>query len=290
MNASVQVNNLNAVLDYDNTLDDSYLRNSTGQIGLNFGGVSLSDFDANELLNFSGGGMGFDIGFTYEWRPKVSSNENQSSIRYQNKYKFRGGISVLDIGSLRFDRNPSESGAYQMDITGTERFYLNTLTDVDLNEFNSVLQQYPQYFIPAAQNTDTRYKTKMPTTLQLDADYYVGKGFYVNGALQLPFNKKTQFDIIRSYTNFMITPRYEGRSFGFYLPLSFHELSGFNAGASIRLGPLFFGSASILTALFSNSKQVDAHFGLRFGVLHAKNKQGRKNPKTKELVPTAPIQ
>ena len=69
---------------------------------------------------------------------------------------------------------------------------------------------------------------------------------------------------------------------GIYLPVNYNELTSFNAGLSVRLGPLFVGSGSLLTAMLGESKQADFHFGLRFGGLQ-KNKAKKGNKKDKQL-------
>jgi hypothetical protein len=40
-----------------------------------------------------------------------------------------------------------------------------------------------------------------------------------------------------------------------------------NAGLSLRLGPLFIGSGSVLSALVGSSKQADVYVGFHFGRL-----------------------
>ncbi|HJU45856.1 MAG TPA: hypothetical protein VJ647_03685, partial [Chitinophagaceae bacterium] len=72
------------------------------------------------------------------------------------------------------------------------------------------------------------------------------------------------------YNGFAVTPRFEGKAVGVYVPVNYNELTKLNAGVSFRFGPLFVGSGSVLTALFGNSKQADFHFGIRFGGLQKK--------------------
>ncbi|MEI9933404.1 MAG: thrombospondin type 3 repeat-containing protein [Ferruginibacter sp.] len=84
------------------------------------------------------------------------------------------------------------------------------------------------------------------------------------------------------------------RSFALAIPLTIQELSGFNAGVSLRVGPLFLGSGSILSTLFrGDTKQADFHFGLSVGVLEKRKKQKYKEPKEPTIIedvkPVAPI-
>ena len=102
-------------------------------------------------------------------------------------------------------------------------------------------------------------------------DYHLHRGFYAQLAAQLPLQKEEAFNSI-SYTSVTFTPRYEGRAIGVYLPVNYNSLTQLNAGVSLRMGPLFVGSGSLLTAVLGDSKQADVHVGLHFAGLHSKNK------------------
>jgi hypothetical protein len=51
-----------------------------------------------------------DIGVVYEWRPKHANfkydmdGETNLWRRYENKYKLRAGLSLLDMGSMKFTK------------------------------------------------------------------------------------------------------------------------------------------------------------------------------------------
>lgn len=55
----------------------------------------------------------------------------------------------------------------------------------------------------------------------------------------------------------------------------------------MRLGPLFIGSGSVLTALLGDSRQADVHIGLRFGGLQKnkvkKQEKAHRKAERKEL-------
>src|SRR5690606_1169318 len=86
------------------------------------------------------------------------------------------------------------------------------------------------------------------------------------------------------YNGFTATPRFEGRAFGIYVPINYNDLTKLNAGVSLRMGPLFVGSGSVLTALMGESKQADFHIGIlirRLQYNEAKVKQPKKKKATK---------
>jgi hypothetical protein len=101
----------------------------------------------------------------------------------------------------------------------------------------------------------------------LTADCHILNKFYAELAGQMSVVSKTNIYSSFYYQSLTLTPRYEGRRIGFALPINYNELTNFNVGLALRLGPCFIGSGSFLTALMDKSKQADFHFGFKFGGL-----------------------
>ncbi|CAL1516592.1 DUF5723 family protein [Chitinophaga sp. MM2321] len=261
---SINIDRLHATMDVDEAQQDTYLTNASGRIGMNFSGINMSDFKVEDVTRTTGRGFGADLGLVYEYRPDSEISANKGL----NKYKFRFGLSLVDFGKIKYEKDMSRSGSYAINIPANQNFYMSSLEGVQLDNYNTELAKYPQYFTADSDNSNTGYSISLPTTLQLDGDYHIHHSFYVNVGVQLaltsgenkPYN--TQY-----YSGFSITPRYDGRIFGFFLPVSYNALTKMNAGASVRVGPLFFGSGSVLSALFGSSHQVDGFLGIRFGGL-----------------------
>ena len=112
----------------------------------------------------------------------------------------------------------------------------------------------------------------LPTTLRFNVDYHLSQGWYINGGAQISMvsNSSSKPYNTAYYNGFSLTPRFEGRGFGFYVPVAYNQLSKLAAGVGLRFGPLFLGTGSGLTALLGTSKQADAYVGLRIGGLHKK--------------------
>jgi hypothetical protein len=285
-NGYLNIDKLKATIDEDPVTEEGYLQNASGRLQLGLGGINISDFDVDKLTSFQSTGFGGDIGFVYEFRPdhekyKLDSNSWRRDL---NKYKFRIGLALLDIGSVKYERDIQRSGAYDINVAGTEKLYLGQFDDVEIDSLKKFFDNNPQYFTPATGNNEKNYKVGLPTTLHIDADYHFHRGFYVNlsGQLSLVNTKNKPYNS-QYYSSFSLTPRYEGRAIGLYVPLSYNKLTNFNAGISLRMGPLFIGSGSVLTALISDSKQADVYVGLRFGGLQKDQvkKSGKKEKKTK---------
>ncbi|MGV3547209.1 MAG: DUF5723 family protein [Pedobacter sp.] len=261
-NAYVNISKLKATLTQDPTTEDVYLRDATGGLELGTAGVSLDNFEPSELTQFKSTGFGFDLGFVYEFRP----DQKEGSNRRGNQYKLRVGASLTDIGAIKYEKNRNNSGGYKLDITGAEALNLEELSNQPIDGLKDYFDSKPQYFTPLNTSGDN-YNVSLPTMFNLDVDYKVFKGFYVNAAANVnvaksdatkPFNS-------RYYNSFTATPRIETTALGLFVPISYNELTNLNAGLAVKLGPLFFGSGSAITAVLSDAKQADFFFGIRFG-------------------------
>ncbi len=266
-NAFVGVSKLNATLTQENIaqVPKVYLTNTTGRLEVGFGGINFSDFEPDKFLKMESSGFGADLGLVYEYRPSGLIG------RDQNKYKFKVGVSLLDLGSITYQKDMQRSGSYDLGITGSEKLLVDSLGSVDLNDYNAFFKSKPQYFTPTTSNSETSYSVSLPTTLNIDLDYRLHKGFYVSASGMFSMVKKGgKLQNSMYYSTFNVTPRFESRVFGVFLPITYNELTQLNAGLSVRLGPLFVGSGSLLSAMIGDSKQADVHIGLRFGSLQKK--------------------
>ena len=279
-NAYINIDKLNTTIDND-PANSAFMTNANGKIGLGFGGINISDLNAQDLLKFKSTGIGGDIGFVYEFRPDSNStrlSETGDYRRDMNKYKFRLGLAILDIGSINYKRDVTRSGAYSIHIPNGQRFYFSSLSNTGVDNFKDTLDKYPQFFTADASAGSSSYRVSLPTTLQVDADYHLHEGFYISLAGQLALAKNSSKAFNSQYFNAIaITPRFEGRAFGIYVPFAYNALTKITSGVSLRLGPFFVGSGSILSAALGSSKQADLFFGMRFGGLQKNiEKKNRK--------------
>ena len=203
-----------------------------------------------------GTGKALDLGFVYEYRPNF---EEKTGLKDENKYKYKLGFSVTDIGSINFD--PTNVKTY--DVT-------KTISEADYNNQNISGLLDSRYSKIATSNQTTYI---LPTALHLNFDWNMHKKFYLNFNADQKLTKTNAVNTNTIVNNYSLTPRYESKWFTFSLPISLMEYSGFQAGAGFRLGPLFLGSSSVLTNLVSNnSKTVDIYAGLKIPIYQGKMK------------------
>lgn len=267
-NSYVQLDQLSGTIT-NNPLDPNspiYLApGSKGTIGLGISG-NIGSFTPSDLLRSSSNGFGADLGVVYEYREGTNK---------RHPYKYRLALSLLDIGSIKFNRDLARSGTFNMLVTSIPGFNLQTLQGLSFDGYKQVLSSNPN-FTPAPNNNNPTISVSLPTSLQLYGDVHLVNNLYLSAGTQIALSNRSNPENPFVYSGFTVTPRYEGKALGLYLPVNYNSLTQLTMGATLRLGPLFVGSGSILSALFTQSKQADIHAGLHLGILkRTKNKTTR---------------
>lgn len=232
---------------------------SRGVIGLGISG-SMGSLSPSDLLKSSSNGFGADLGVVYEYRDRSD---------YKHPYKYRLSASLLDLGSIKYQRDLNRSATYTMLVTSIPGFNLTSLQGISLDNYKQVLSTNPN-FTPAANNNDPALTVSLPTSLQLYGDVNLKGNLYLSAGTQISLSNKKNPENPFVYSGFTLTPRYEGKGVGLYMPVNYNSLSKLSIGTTLRLGPLYLGSGSIISALFSQSKQADVHLGFHIGILKRK--------------------
>ncbi|WP_337964778.1 DUF5723 family protein [uncultured Flavobacterium sp.] len=198
-------------------------------------------------FNTAFGGVGLDLGFTYEYRTNCHTCRG-------NRYKFKAAVSVTDIGKLNY-KNIIEN---TYDLTGK-------VTQADLDNADNIFDFFNSNYTKIA--TRKGVQANLPTTLHSNFDWNIDQRFYLNlsGDFGLIDAQKMNGTAIANSVTF--TPRYETRQFSFYVPVTWMQYSGTQIGTGFRAGPLFIGSGSLISNLFSNnSKACNLYVGLKLPI------------------------
>lgn len=200
-------------------------------------------------------GFGFDFGVVYEWRPKYADYkydmDGQTGLwrRDQNKYKLKVGISVSDLGYIKYAKGKgSNNFTINLDSIRFRQLPTDTAYPVygfDQNVIDSLSIQ---------REIKGTYKVYMPTTLSFQIDYNIWKDFYINLTPNFAFQYKNQEAKVHDWTTVSLTPRWDHRWFGVSIPVSYSSFYAksdqpFGVGACLRLGPLTVGSNRVFTYL-----------------------------------------
>ncbi len=272
-----QATNLNIAYDADGTVINTPggafttgSLDSRGQIG--YGRFAEFDDDDYDYELPSAVGIGADLGVVYEWRPdhaeytKTNAEGERYTLKHRNKYKLKLGLSITDIGGI--DYKDSEEELFDVTNDGVSEEDIENADDID-EILNSLYTR--------TQSNDG-YKTKLPTALHINADWSFNKNLYVNLNTDLSLVAKDKENASAINNVVSVTPRFESRWFSFYVPLSVVQYNGFQAGAGLRLGPLYLGSGSVITALTGDdTKGADVYAGLKIPVYQGKARDKDKD-------------
>ena len=252
---------------------------------------NLPDLIENGLDNKfnSNFGVGLDLGFVYEWRPKYKDfkydmdGEKNLWMKNKNKYKAKVGISLIDLGSMRFKKGGLSRN---FSVNNSSPFDLQSFsTASSLSDFDQIIDSLINESSAAGntnwtseQSSNSTFVMRTPTALSLQLDYQLGKYFYVNvsGVMNVILKKKDTKVIVPNQLS--ITPSFDWSWFGLFLPISMNEYSGFKTGLASRLGPLSIGVTDF-RALFSVGKVRGTEFylGLRLPILYSAIKDKDKD-------------
>lgn len=242
MNTSVSFQGFKGNLDL-NTADNKVYVTAEGDIAAINSGASLANFKAEDLFKNRVTGFGADAGIVYEYRDNADDDA----------YRFKAGAAVTDIGSLTY--TPVKNEAYIFHLNN-ERINIDDLTKLEQN-----------VAVARSQVEGKPYKASLPTAIRSNIDVRVIGKVFVELSSLWGLSKNDKKAYTPYYVNEVtLTPRLENKFFGVYVPMTYNEITRYNAGLGLRLGPLFVGSSSILSsALNGKSKEMNVFFGLRFG-------------------------
>lgn len=260
-NTFLNLNNIRGTIAED-VNGNAYLTNASGTIGLGYAGIPIDSDEGVSPFGFNGKGLGADLGLVYEYRP----NAGEAGSSANSPYAIKASLSVVDLGSIKFTPDANQFGNYSFNIGPMpDRLDLNQFEGRNVEEIKGILDRDPR-FVNNLGSGGT-YKAGMPATVQAALDWAISRRFFAEVHFMTGISNTKDAYTVYMPTAISVTPRFETRGFGAYLPLNYNDLTGFNAGIALRAGPLFIGSGSLLTAAFGNSKQADVLFGLRFGGL-----------------------
>ena len=236
--------------------------------------TARADFDLfsrREMFsNLEAQSVGWDAGIVYEFRGRIGNfkyaDEDYTSRlrRDKNKYTLRLGVALNDIGRLEYNRLPLTRN-HSANINNWD---FSPVKAHNLREWDTAYSKMVNY-LPGQ---DSTFSVRLPTAFIANADLHLFGGFYVNAAIQRSFAKLAKETTTTLYAPewFAITPRFETRHFGLYIPFLIRE-EVTQIGATVRLGPIYVGSNNLL-ALVQNSMvpSADIHAGFRIPIGYGK--------------------
>jgi outer membrane protein OmpA-like peptidoglycan-associated protein len=242
-----------------NGIDATYLYADNGSFQFNAANSSEATFASTEfkygtaeksnMFSSRNSGIGLDLGVVYEYRPKYNrfkyDMDGKTNIeRYdRTKYLFKFGMSITDIGRVRFQKN-STSYDFTTNNTIYDAEELGALSFVDLDvqklDETTVFKTFDDLAAASTVNKkrDTRFNMNLPTSLNLQADYQFAKNLFLGYTSSTALIRKSDAHKVHMKSIHSIVPRYSSPKMGIALPLSIQRNGQFNVGLSGRVSLL----------------------------------------------------
>jgi hypothetical protein len=196
-------------------------------------------------LQNKGWGIGGDLGFVYEWRPRETNRVGvRNSSSGVNTYKLRISASVLDLGTVNYEGfeggdNNINRRTYSVDSPALP------ISTNNLEEFFDTLGGSNTATPPIQQGS---VSFALPRSLNIGLDYIIfnDKNYYINLNYVHPLtNVEDAFSNMRMQL-MTLTPRFETRDFSAYVPITYGVVSSsIHAGIGVRYKYITAGCAAL---------------------------------------------
>ena len=246
---------------------------------------------------FAHPGFGLDIGVTYEWRPNYKGfkydmdGETNLWMRSKPKYKVKAGLSITDMGWIKFNRAEG-SGDFS---GGIDHWYFRSIelsdtipstTDFPMQALDDTLRTLFTF-----RETSPTYRVNLPTAIRGDVDFNIWKDFYVSAQFAYAVQWKKNANKVHDLTYIAITPRWDYKWVGVMVPMSYSQYRDFTVGGVLRAGPLVLGSTDLGSLLGKKNTiyGINFFFGVKVPIHYKeprdkdKDKVSDKKDKCKEV-------
>jgi hypothetical protein len=180
---------------------------------------------------FKGGGFGLDLGITYQKKARGYSNRKYNKLCQQpyEDYVYRIGVSIIDIGSIKFKENAQK---HVYDNVSTYWEEMDTLIYHNIHDLSQTISNQ-FYGDPDESLKANKISISLPAAFSFQVDYHYNKSWYINSTFIYPI--KLGKISLRRPSQISITPRYEKRQFEFAVPISLYDFKQPRIGLSARL-------------------------------------------------------
>ncbi len=212
-----------------------------------------------------GKGMGLDIGATYLFNKK-DTKRNGAYRKNQTLYLGKFGFSIMDIGKITYQNATYNEVVVTQPVgINVNSSFRNTIAGS--TNYQAMADSFFKRF-GTYQSYKGTYAVGLPTRLVLTADFQIKKHLFVAGVLTQSLRRKLSNNA-RYQSALMVAPRLEYRFFEFSMPVLLqYDYRALRVGSAVRLGPLYFGTNSLMSFAYTKSvRDADFFIGVAFGNL-----------------------
>ena len=190
----------------------------------------------SDLFRYADGGASFDLGV--EYLIKTQEIPTYEDDDYYD-YNWKLGLSLLDVGANQF-----RYGRESRSLAGIRSDMADTLLDDKFRNATS-FAQVNDSLATIAQNFSTlsgKFTVLNPMRLVLNADRFLQNDFYINAEVSVNLSSLfKKYHYVNELNFITVTPRWETRRWGAYLPIQYNAGGKFWIGGAFKAGPVLFG-------------------------------------------------
>lgn len=203
-------------------------------------GYAPGDFEIDYLKNPLGRGIGADIGIIIEnTKPQRDliydvDCPHWDCVEKELYYKWRLGISLMDVGYIRFKEQAHWSKIKTN--SNSSQIYRDDLEDIintDVSNIDSIIETAYDYGDISIESKD-KFNMWLPWALSVQYDRYLLPKCFVNATIVHAIPHFGGAGIDRPHS-IALTPRYENKRFGIAIPFVLYNYLYPRLGFSIRL-------------------------------------------------------
>jgi hypothetical protein len=193
----------------------------------------------NNFLYYTEGGAALDLGIEYIVKTQEVTNFYDDDNYYD--YKWKIGISLLDIGG-----NQYKYGTQSRFVSGLKANIADTSLD---GKFGSNVHSLAAFndslatLVSQMSAIGGKFNVVNPTRLVVNLDRYLTQAFFVNAevSVNMPTSLMKKYLQVKELNFITVTPRWETRKWGFFLPMQFNNERRFWVGGAVKAGPVLLG-------------------------------------------------
>ncbi len=192
-----------------------------------------------DVLTATRMGLSLDAGLELLIKPAGDPGFMEDEETYYD-YDWKIGASLLDLG-YAFYRFSNNSRAGRIAVNGLNAERLDQAFVEGISNVEAFSDSVDALFDARTVSGDFRIWT--PTRLVMNVDRFISSAFYVNAELSVNVINLLgdQRLYVRNMNAIRLTPRWETRRFGAYLPFLYTAQNQFWVGAAVKVGPLLLG-------------------------------------------------
>jgi hypothetical protein len=202
---------------------------------------SIKNFkqNAGNFFSLTEGGGSLDIGF--EWLVKLQSVKSVFDDDDYFDYDWKIGFSLLDIGYGQYAFGQYSTRARDINSNVTD-ILLDQVFDSTINSVSTFRDSLSRVFGDMGRYIG-KFRVTHPARLVINVDKFITEAFFVNAGISVNVSSLSSGPNkrVKDMNLLTLTPRWETRKKGVYLPVYFNTRNQLWVGGAVRVGPVLFG-------------------------------------------------